>query len=117
LGQKLLDKRFLHHVLDSSGFKDGFLFFRFFLDEDYTPPDSLNGGITNNWRFLPHIRANSIVLNIALAEDLERSVRARNKSEVQENFMILRHMVKEVTRRDAFGWTLVKTARLPVTSG
>ena len=34
LGQKLVDKKIIHHVTDDHGFKDESLFYRFFADED-----------------------------------------------------------------------------------
>eukprot|EP00753_Platysulcus_tardus_P019868 PLAT7592.1.p1 GENE.PLAT7592.1~~PLAT7592.1.p1 ORF type:complete len:654 (+),score=302.06 PLAT7592.1:852-2813(+) len=103
LGQRLMNDKWLVHVVSERKFRDGYRFYRFVQDslDDWTGCDG------SHWRFTPHIKANSMVLDIRTAEELEEAVRAKDRERTHALLSRLRdRVVKQV--RSVTGWQLTR---------
>jgi hypothetical protein len=89
LGQKMLEKKLFRHVNDSYSFRDAYLYYRFAEDEDTAESigrarlaTSMAGNGQGTYigeggckfSFSPHTAHNSYVMDIALAQEIERAV-------------------------------------------
>ena len=107
-GRRLVRARYIHHVVNNHDFCDGLLFFRFYADEasrysykfwaEQSPEEA--AADPRKFRFEPHTVANSLVLTVPLAKQLEAVVVRAPPSVVQGMFRVVRQRVLDVSRAD-----------------
>jgi hypothetical protein len=119
IGRKMLAKKMIRHVTDSQKFSDSYHYYRF--AEDDTEDSVLaqtnagNGSATHpghggcKWSFSPHTAHNSYVLDIGLAEQLERAVAGASVEARAHAFGKLRARVREQAEIDAPDWNLTQS--------
>lgn len=117
IGNKMMSKKMIKHVTDGHKFKDAYLYYRFMEDDN---EDSMALGATNagngktthqgqggcKWSFCPHTAHNSYLLDIGLAEELERAVAGGSSEARLSAINKLRGRVREQAEPDAPDWIL-----------
>ena len=125
LGQKMYEDKLLRHVSDSYGFRDAYFYYRFAEDEDEvgSKPGKArlaatcagNGQGTHigedgcKFSFSPHTAHNSYVMDIALAQEIERAIAGPNREARHQVINKLRTRVKEEASVEAPDWQLTES--------
>lgn len=124
IGKLMLKKSLIRHVSGtSSRFQDAYLYYRFQEDDLETSclsPSSAghgNHGIKLGhggckFSFCSHTANNSYVMDIALAEEIERAVAGASIEARAVAFSKLRSRVKEQASPDAPGWNLAQSSEI-----
>ena len=120
----MADGGYLRHVTDSSKFKDAsHLYYRFKDDDNddalLAATNAGNGtGLArlgqqgNHWSFCPHTVHNSYIMDIGLAEEIERCVATGSVEAKKRAFEKLRNRVREEAEEDAPNWTLTQSQQV-----
>eukprot|EP00606_Chrysophyceae_sp_TOSAG23-5_P000695 GSChrysophyteH2.ASY1.ANO1.392.1 assembled CDS len=121
IGKKMCDKAMMRHVSDSKQFKDASHMYYRFIDDDkdealLAATNAGNGtGVPiygqggNSWAFCPHTVNNSYIIDIGLAEEIERSVAGSHVDARQRAFEKLRNRVREEAEPEAPNWSLTQS--------
>jgi hypothetical protein len=123
IGQRMLDKKMILHVTDSrKKFKDAYLYYRFAEDDNDTavlsPSNAGNGtGVFPGqggckFSFAPHTAHNSFILDVALAEEIERAIAGASVEARAHAIGKLRARVKEQAEQDAPDWVLTQSSEV-----
>lgn len=119
---RMIQKKLLRHISDSQTFKDGYSYYIF--AEDYAESALLancNAGNGNGihygqggckWSFAPHTAHNSYVLDISLAEEIERAVAGASVEARALAISKLRQRVREQASLEAPDWNLVQSSEV-----
>ena len=117
----MCDKAMMRHVSDSKQFKDASHMYYRFIDDDkdealLAATNAGNGtGVPiygqggNSWAFCPHTVNNSYIMDIGLAEEIERSVAGSHIDARQRAFEKLRNRVREEAEPEAPNWSLTQS--------
>eukprot|EP01038_Epipyxis_sp_PR26KG_P005248 gene5248-7293_t len=127
IGSKLVQKKFIRRVIDSSTkFTDSYHYFRFFDDDIESAilakTNAGNGNGTQlghggcKWSFCPHTAHNSYILDIGLAEEIERAVSGASIEARSHAIGKLRSRVREQAENDAPDWILTQSTQVNKTS-
>jgi hypothetical protein len=119
---KMISKKLLRHISDSTSFKDGYNYYIFAEDNSESALlANCNAGNGNGihygkggckWSFAPHTAHNSYVLDIALAEEIERAVAGASVEARALAISKLRQRVREQASVDAPDWNLVQSSEV-----
>lgn len=120
LGQSMMEKKLLKHVVDSRRkFRDAYMYYRFTEDDNdnsvLSQTNAGNGADIHlgqsgcKFSFAPHTAHNSFVLDVALAEELERVVAGASIEARANTFAKLRERVREQASPDAENWVLCQS--------
>lgn len=123
IGQRMIEKKMIRHVTDSrKKFRDAYLYYRFAEDDLETsvlaPSNAGNGTGVHlghggcKFSFSPHTAHNSYVLDIALAEEIERAVAGASVEARARAFGKLRARVREQAEVDAPDWILCQSTEV-----
>ena len=128
LGQKMYEDNLLRHVTDTYRFRDAYFYYRFAEDEDAVGSTggrarlaatcAGNGQGTHigeggcKFSFSPHTAHNSYVLDIALAQEIERAISEPNRESRYQAINKLRTRVKEEASMEAPDWQLTESTEL-----
>lgn len=122
VGRKMVARKLIRHVTDSQAFRDAYLYYRFAEDDaegsSLSPKEAGNGaGIFLGqggcrWSFCPHTAHNSYVLDIALAEEIERAVAGASIEARARAVGKLRARIREEAEPDAPDWSLLNTTEV-----
>lgn len=118
-GQNMINKNFFKHASDPKRrFCDAYIYYRFADDEPeaciLAPSNGGNGrGVYYGqggckFSFAPHTAHNSYVLDIALAEEVERAVAGASIESRAHAFAKLRARIREEAANDASDWILTQ---------
>lgn len=120
MGRKMLAKKMIRHVTDSQKFSDSYHYFRFKEDDaDEAVLAHNNAGNGNGtqlghggckWSFCPHTAHNSFLLDIGLAEEIERAVAGASIEARAHAINKLRARVREQAEDDAPDWDLQQSS-------
>jgi hypothetical protein len=128
IGQSMIAKKLIKHVYDSRRkFCDAYVYFRFAEDDTESsvlaPSNAGNGlGIHPGqggckFSFAPHTAHNSYVLDIALAEEVERAVAGASIESRARAFAKLRARVREEAENDSPDWVLSQSTEVSLLLG
>lgn len=116
LGKKMMKKKLIRHISDSQRFSDSYHYYRFAEDESdlsilaRSAAGNGNGFTLGHggckWSFCSHTAHNSYVLDIALAEEIERAVSGASVLSRLHAIEKLRSRVREMTESDNPDWIL-----------
>jgi hypothetical protein len=119
---KMIHKKYLRHISDSQTFKDGYSYYIFTEDSaDSALLAKSNAGNGHGihygqggckWSFAPHTAHNSYVLDIALAEEIERAVAGASIEARALAISKLRQRVREQASTEAPDWNLIQTSEV-----
>jgi hypothetical protein len=123
IGRRMMQKRLIRHVSDGSKFRDAsHLYYRFSDDDDESSSlaamNAGNGGGLYlgaggcKWSFCPHTAHNSYILDIGLAEEIERAVAGANVDARKRAFAKLRARVREQAEPSAPDWMLTQSTSI-----
>lgn len=125
IGKKMVEKKMIRHIATDRrrAFRDAYLYYRFTEDDDKSscvlaPSNAGNGtGIHLGqggckFSFSPHTAHNSYVLDIALAEEIERAVAGASVESRARAVSKLRARVKEQAEADAPDWMLQQSTEV-----
>lgn len=120
IGVKMVNKKIIRNITDSRKFSDSLHYYRYF--EDDQPSSALNktnaghspGSISLGhggckFSFSPHTVHNSFIIDIALAEEVERAVAGASLEARSLAINKLRSRVREQAEVDAPNWDLNQT--------
>lgn len=119
-GKKMIAAKFVRG-LTSSSFRDAYQYYRFAEDDDASSAilastDAGNGNTSGflglggcKWSIAPHTAHNSYILDISLAEELERAVSGASVEARARAVNKLRDRVREQGLPDAPNWNLIST--------
>jgi serine/threonine protein kinase len=120
IGIKMTNKKIIRNITDSRKFSDSLHYYRYFEDDQLSAslnktnaghsPGSIclgHGGC--KFSFAPHTVHNSFILDIALAEEVERAVAGASVEARSLAIFKLRSRVKEQAEVDAPNWDLNQT--------
>lgn len=118
-GQTMINKNFIKHASDPKRrFCDAYMYYRFADDESeasvLAPSNGGNGrGVYYGqggckFSFAPHTAHNSYVLDIALAEEVERAVAGASVESRAHAFAKLRARIREEAANDGSDWILTQ---------
>jgi hypothetical protein len=123
MGQAMVDCKLIRHVTDSrTRFRDAYLYYRF--KEDDNEQAALAASSAGNgdrvylgqrgskFSFAPHTAHNSYILDIALAEEIERAVAGANVEARAVAFEKLRARVREQALAGAPDWVLEESSEV-----
>jgi hypothetical protein len=123
IGQRMIDKKMIVHVTDSrKKFKDAYLYYRFTDDDaDIAVLGTSNAGNGTGvhlgqggckFSFAPHTAHNSFIMDISLAEEIERAVAGASIEARARAIGKLRARVKEQAEQDAPDWILTTSTEV-----
>ena len=123
LGQSMMEKKLLKHVVDPRRkFRDAYMYYRFTEDDaDSSVLSQSNAGNGADihlgqggckFSFAPHTAHNSFVLDVSLAEELERVVAGASIEARANTFAKLRARVREQASPDAENWVLCQSTEV-----
>ena len=123
IGRRMMQKRLIRHVSDGSKFRDAsHLYYRFSDDDDESSSlaamNAGNGGGLYlgaggcKWSFCPHTAHNSYIMDIGLAEEIERAVAGANVDARKRAFAKLRARVREQAEPSAPDWMLTQSTTI-----
>ena len=123
IGQRMVDKKLIRHVTDSrKAFRDAYLYYRFVDDDNedavLSPSNAGNGTGSHlgqggcKFSFAPHTAHNSYILDIALAEEIERAVAGASVEARARAIGKLRARVREQAEQDAPDWVLAQSTEV-----
>lgn len=123
IGEEMVNKKMIKHVSSSNKqFRDSYLYYRFTEDDHeeslLASTNAGNGSGTYlgqggcKWSFCPHTAHNSYILNIALAEEIERAVAGASVEARAMAIGKLRARVKEQAESDAPDWILQQSTKV-----
>lgn len=124
IGNRMVEKKLIRHITDTQrkAFYDSYLYYRFAEDDlegsVLSPSQAGNGtGIYLGqggckFSFSPHTAHNSYVLDIALAEEIERAVAGASIESRARAISKLRARVREQTESDAPDWILSQSTEV-----
>jgi hypothetical protein len=123
IGRRMMQKRLIRHVSDGSKFRyASHLYYRFSDDDDESSSlaamNAGNGGGLYlgaggcKWSFCPHTAHNSYILDIGLAEEIERAVAGVNVDARKRAFAKLRARVREQAEPSAPDWMLTQSTTM-----
>lgn len=122
IGRRMVSKKMMRHVTDSQKFGDSYHYYRFAEDDLETSvlaqSNAGNGLGTHpgqggcKWSFSPHTSHNSYVLDVALAEEIERAVAGASVEARSHAISKLRSRVREQAEPDAPDWNLTQSTNV-----
>lgn len=122
IGQRLMEKKMIRHVSDSFKFRDAYLYYRFKDDEgDGAQVGTTCAGNSNGtyigeggckFSFSPHTAHNSFIMDIALAQELERAIAGPSVESRAKAIEKLRARVKEQASSEAPDWQLTESTEV-----
>ena len=123
IGRRMMQKRLIRHVSDGSKFRDAsHLYYRFSDDDDESSSlaamNAGNGGGLYlgaggcKWSICPHTAHNSYIMDIGLAEEIERAVAGANVDARKRAFAKLRARVREQAEPSAPDWMLTQSTTI-----
>lgn len=123
MGLKMSARKFIRNVTDSRKFSDSLHYYRFSEDDNeagllsqHNAGNSSAGLILGHggckWSFAPHTAHNSYVLDIGLAEEIERAVAGYSIESRSLAINKLRSRVREQAEPDAPNWELYQTTNV-----
>ena len=123
LGTRLIQEGLIRNITGKKKkFKDAYFYYRFTDDDEATsilaPTNAGNGSGTFlgqggcKFSFCPHTAHNSYILDIALAEEIERAVAGASIESRSRAFAKLRARVREQAQPEAPDWDLVKSTEV-----
>lgn len=119
MGMKMANRRLIRNITDSRKFSDTLHYYRF-QEDDHTDcilaQVNAGNGSANalghggcKWSFAPHTAHNSYVLDIGLAEEIERAVAGASIEARAHAINKLRSRIREQAEPDAPNWDLIQT--------
>ena len=119
MGLKMAARKLIRNITDSRKFSDTLHYYRFQEDDDpksvLAQANAGNGsGVTLGhggckWSFAPHTAHNSYVLDIGLAEEIERAVAGASIEARAHAINKLRSRIREQAEPEAPNWDLIQT--------
>jgi hypothetical protein len=120
MGLKMNARKILRNITDSRKFSDTLHYYRFQEDDDsksvLAETNAGNGGAGLTlghggcrWSFAPHTAHNSYVMDIGLAEEIERAVAGASIEARAHAINKLRSRIREQAEPDAPNWDLFQT--------
>lgn len=119
----MANKKLFRNITDSRKFSDSLHYYRF-ADDDIEAISCLSTFNAGNgpslqlghggcrWSFAPHTAHNSYVLDIALAEEIERAVAGASIEARTLAINKLRNRIREQASPDALNWDLSQTTEV-----
>jgi hypothetical protein len=122
----MMSRKLIRHVTDYQKFLDSYHYYRFSEDDlESSLLAKSNAGNGNGiflgqggckWSFSPHTAHNSYVLDVALAEEIERAVSGASIEARSFAISKLRSRIREQAETDAPDWILTQTTKVNDTS-
>jgi len=124
IGKKMISSKLIKHITSSGSFKDAYLYYRFAEDDDSSTAvlaatNAGNGSGSSflglggcKWSIAPHTAHNSFVLDISLAEDLERAVSGASVEARARAIQTLRNRVIEQADPSAPDWKILSSSSM-----
>ena len=119
---KMLMKKLIRHTTDSQAFKDAYFYYVFAEDEmegnRLASSNAGNGSGSHfgkggcKWSFAPHTAHNSYVLDVSLADEIERAVAGASVEARALAISKLRQRVREQAAPDAPDWKLSQSTEV-----
>ena len=117
IGRRMVKYGLIKHVTEGSKFRDAYLYFRFQEDDEgnLAPSNAGNGGSTffgvggSKFSFAPHTAHNSYILDISLAQEIEKSVASGDVESRRKTMERLRMRVRELAAANDGNWRLTKS--------